>query len=230
MANNSLVKKGKCLNIGECQNANNKKILEIDTLEPFVCPDCKTELVPVASGGKGFNLGVIAGVLLLVLAIGGGAYWFFTKADVPEITKETGVEGTPESSVPQSLPDENREEMIVESTETGESVEKTPEGNPYVEINRPTEGENPVLNGKGTISYNYGKYTGDIQNGKAHGNGQLQYFKRTRISENDDKERYAEEGDYVIGLFRNDKVVQIEWFGKDKKLKEVIQIGSSGLD
>jgi hypothetical protein len=83
--------------------------------------------------------------------------------------------------------------------------------------------------GSGTISTPSGKYTGDIKDGKANGNGVFQFFINCRISRHDDNERVAESGDYIVGQFENNEVIQVKWLDKDKNQKGVIIIGSLGI-
>ena len=45
MAKNSLNKKGRCMNIGNCNKANTKEVIEVGLGEDFVCPECGGQLV-----------------------------------------------------------------------------------------------------------------------------------------------------------------------------------------
>ena len=75
----SNVRKGKCLNIGECANANSKKIVEVDVADEFVCPLCKTELVLVKPG-EPIPKSVIMAIIAVVV-IGGGIGAYFALSD-----------------------------------------------------------------------------------------------------------------------------------------------------
>jgi hypothetical protein len=84
-------------------------------------------------------------------------------------------------------------------------------------------------NGTGTISTPYGNYQGDLKDGKANGNGTFQFFKTCRISRRDDRQREGASGDYLIGQFENNEVLQAKWYDKEKNQKGTIMIGSSGI-
>lgn len=47
---------GKCTNIGNCSNADSKKIIEILDGQEFECPECQNELFPTQSEKKGGGL------------------------------------------------------------------------------------------------------------------------------------------------------------------------------
>ncbi|HMW17682.1 MAG TPA: hypothetical protein PKN13_10010 [Accumulibacter sp.] len=68
-----MAKNGICVNIGNCDNANQKKMLEIGTGQDFVCPQCGKSLI-VYSPPKGKSVAMLAVVgliaLLVVLVIG----------------------------------------------------------------------------------------------------------------------------------------------------------------
>jgi hypothetical protein len=80
--------------------------------------------------------------------------------------------------------------------------------------------------GTGTIRTSFGNYEGDLKDGKANGNGVFQVFKPCRISARDKSERMAESGDYLIGQFENNQILQVKWLDKAKKQKDVIIAGS----
>ncbi|MDR1130287.1 MAG: Ig-like domain-containing protein [Prevotellaceae bacterium] len=84
-------------------------------------------------------------------------------------------------------------------------------------------------NGTGTISTPYGNYQGDLKDSKANGNGTFQFFKSCRISRRDDRQREGASGDYLIGQFENNEVLQAKWYDREKNQKGTIMIGSSGI-
>lgn len=83
--------------------------------------------------------------------------------------------------------------------------------------------------GVGSISTPFGKYKGDLKDGKAEGNGTFQFFKACRISGRDGQQRMAEAGDYITGQFAGNEIVQVKWFAKDGTQKGVIMIGKTGV-
>lgn len=68
-----MAKNGICVNIGNCDNANQKKVLEIGTGQDFVCPQCGKSLI-IYSPPKGKSAAMMAVIglvaLLIVLVIG----------------------------------------------------------------------------------------------------------------------------------------------------------------
>jgi hypothetical protein len=80
-------------------------------------------------------------------------------------------------------------------------------------------------NGTGVIRTSFGKYEGDLKDGKANGNGVFQVFKACRISARDQSTRRAESGDYLIGQFENNQILQVKWLDRDKNQKDVIIVG-----
>ncbi|MGM9759968.1 MAG: Ig domain-containing protein [Parabacteroides sp.] len=83
--------------------------------------------------------------------------------------------------------------------------------------------------GVGSISTPFGKYKGDLKDGKAEGNGTFQFFKACRISGRDGQQRMAEAGDYITGQFAGNEIVNVKWFAKDGTQKGVIMIGKTGV-
>lgn len=81
-----------------------------------------------------------------------------------------------------------------------------------------------------TLSFSYGKYTGDIKNGKANGFGKLVFTKSYQISEYDKtQKRMAEPGDYVEGQFENNNFYSGKWFDKNGSQKGAIILQKLGL-
>lgn len=80
----ALIKKYKCMNIGNCKDANKTEI-EIPVGEKLECPTChKDMLVEVKQTGKGLIIGIAAAVLVL-----GGVGVYFGVFHGKESSKET---------------------------------------------------------------------------------------------------------------------------------------------
>lgn len=98
---------GKCTNLGNCTNADNKKIVEILDGQDFECQECKSELYPVTApsgSGGGFSIKKILMIALPILAI---ALFFLVKPLFGNNEKETSPilsSNTPQDSI--SLNDE----------------------------------------------------------------------------------------------------------------------------
>lgn len=138
---------------------------------------------------------IMAGIVLI-----GGVIWFLiVKPPVPPVPQvEEIIDELKESSV------------IEEPKETVEVVILEPE---------------VIAIGSGTINLPYGKYEGEIKNGKPHGQGTLTYNKREQVSKKDIKERYAEKGQYLTGSFENGEVIIGRLFDEQGTLLEVMNIG-----
>lgn len=81
-----------------------------------------------------------------------------------------------------------------------------------------------------SLTFSYGKYTGQIKNGKANGSGRLVFTKTHRISEYDKtQQRMAEPGDYVDGQFENNNFYSGKWFDKNGNQKGAIILQKLGL-
>lgn len=214
--------KGVCKNIDDCTKAENREVQELEKSAPFVCEECGKPLVPLKNdngGTKDFPLWMIIALAIVILGIAGGSIYYFafmrnTEKVLVEVTEE--IETEPIVVEP--------EEPIIDEPET--IVEPLPGDQPHVIIE---EGDQTAGSGRGTISFNYGKYTGDIKNFKANGTGVLQFYKPRRISMLDKQERMADTKDYVEGVFVDNELTQGKWYGADKNQKGAVLTGQVGV-
>lgn len=211
--------KGICKNIENCDKAENKEIQDIEKSAAFVCEECGKPLVPAFptggdGGGGGSRLWLWVVIAVVVLAGGGAGYYFYSSGDTEPITvlteDETVTTEEPVSEPPTAEPE------AVDATVTLQSC-----------LNEGTLIDNN--NGTGSISTPYGKYEGDLKNGKANGNGTFQFFKTCRISKRDNQERSGETGDYLVGQFADNEVISAKWLDKEKEQKGTVIIGQSGV-
>lgn len=210
--------KGICKNIENCDKAENKEIQDIEKSAAFVCEECGKPLVPAfptgGGGGGGSRLWLWVVIAVVVLAGGGAGYYFYSSGDTEPITvlteEETVTTEEPVSEPPTAEPE------AVDATVTLQSC-----------LNEGTLIDNN--NGTGSISTPYGKYEGDLKNGKANGNGTFQFFKTCRISKRDNQERSGETGDYLVGQFADNEVISAKWLDKEKEQKGTVIIGQSGV-
>jgi NitT/TauT family transport system substrate-binding protein len=76
------MRKGKCKNFGECDNADKRVVLEVLEGTDFTCPICKRTLEKIETGSKGVGrkplIGAVAGVAVLA-----AAYLFMRKPPPP---------------------------------------------------------------------------------------------------------------------------------------------------
>lgn len=76
---------------------------------------------------------------------------------------------------------------------------------------------------KGNLGY--GTFTGPIKNGQPNGSGTLRYTSSHLIDSRDPKGRVALPGDYVIGEWKNGKLIQGRWYNSVNNSKGAIIIG-----
>ena len=215
--------KGVCKNIGdECSKALNREVQDVEKSAPFVCEECEKPLMAVNGGGGG-TPGTGGGpmkiiILVVILAVlGGGGYYAYTMFSGDEQKESPEVVLTPID-----------EPAVIPTPEPETSGEETPsdEAAPYVVID---EGDAATGTGKGTVSYHYGKYTGEIKNNKANGQGSLKFYKAYRLSQFDKQERMAENGDVISGTFKDDNLTNGKWFDKDNTQKGAVLTGELGI-
>ena len=341
MATNLTVKKGQCINVGICNNANAKIEIEVQLGENFVCPICHSNLVEIKEKPFPWAIIIIAASVIGLAGIGFGLWKLgvfefkpsleaiqmapstltlgeigdsqeITASSVPENTKMTLVWESSDPAVAtvengkvtatgegetvvqatsgkitasvtvivtlpvklkelqllpaectltvgesgdmfvKTVPDDYNIENLtwkssntsvatvtdgnIEAKEEGESIIEVKDvggqsATALVKVVKKTEKANDDGKKKTLteLKFPYGTYTGDIKNGKANGVGVLVYTKAQRISEHDPKNRVAEPGDRVSGIFENNNVTTAKWYDKNGKLKESIIIGSTGL-
>lgn len=85
----------------------------------------------------------------------------------------------------------------------------------------------PVHDGpvSGPKKLGYGTFTGPIKNGQPNGSGTLRYTSSHLIDSRDPKGRVALPGDYVIGEWKNGKLIQGRWYNSVNNSKGAIIIG-----
>ena len=76
---------------------------------------------------------------------------------------------------------------------------------------------------KGNLGY--GTFTGPMKNGQPNGSGTLRYTSSHLIDSRDPKGRVALPGDYVIGEWKNGKLIQGRWYNSVNNSKGAIIIG-----
>ena len=170
---------GICLN-DSCSKCKSKEKQQIAARKEFVCEECGKplrECPPPAPGFfKKYGKIVIAGVVVALAIVGVVLFAGDKKAGDVATNPPTGDSDT----------------TIVTPDTT---VTVKPEGG---------KTEPPVLNGRGTVNLGYGKYTGDLKNGKPHGWGKITYTKSTKIVNS--KDFVANPGDTFEGEFRDGKI------------------------
>lgn len=75
----SMGKRGLCMNLGNCENANQHKVLDIGIGEDFICPECNKSLI-VHNPRTGPSKAVLAvGGGVLVVALAGVGWWLYAR-------------------------------------------------------------------------------------------------------------------------------------------------------
>lgn len=217
-------KTGICLNIGgNCSKARNKEIQTADVTH-FVCEECGKDLmekvIKVIPWYKKPALMIPAAVLL----IGGGAAgaYFVSSGETASSGINTNTP-TDEVVVEQTAPDSSDPETTTGQTEEPETAQEI-----QANTTKESSGETATLStpSNGT-DLGYAVWTGNVDaNGLPNDTGGRMYFKeRHRISPNDDRERYAEAGESIVGEYKNGKLIQGKWYKKDKNV-EFITLGN----
>lgn len=75
------------------------------------------------------------------------------------------------------------------------------------------------------VDTNADTFTGTIKNGYPDGYGVYTFKQRRRIDMHDEKQRFAEKGDYIEGTWTNGHLNFGEWYGANGVKKEFIELG-----
>ena len=205
------IKRGQCINFGNCSKANSKEILEVKVGEDFICPECGGSLVEVKDTPFPWWIMAVAAALLL---LGGGGYYGFKAGWFDSLVNKT------DQATTQGI---EKSDLETETTTSGISLAEFSMSEALAKGHSIDDGD-----GKGSISTNNGKYEGELKDGKASGNGTFRFFKSCLISAKDPQKRMAQTGDYVSGQFYNNQLVQGKWFDKDGNPKGTLIIGQTG--
>lgn len=192
-----------------CPKCESKDVQSVRMGQDFVCEECKESLRQVPAPKPKTSGKKIAIITAVVLLLGGGTAAYFALSSGES---KTTVTGDPKGG---------------KDTTTVVDPPKTPvEGEPHVVIE---SGDANTGTGRGTISFSYGKYTGEIKNFKANGMGALQFFKQRRLSMLDKQERMAEPKDVADGEFVDNEFARGKWFDGDKNQKGSLITGKVGV-
>lgn len=194
---------------GICRNEDCIKLNEIQEVEKseFVCPECGGPLIPFGGGGDGGNGAwwkihgkkVIGGAIVALL-VGGAAFALLGGGDEkvptePEVVKIDSVAQEKPDTVP-----------AVTEKSAPKPVVKT-------EPKKTQSGPKPGERYKGTLNLSYGKYVGDIVDGKPDGAGVLTYTQTQKVVST--KDVVAEPGERIEGVFEHGKASFVTLYKKD---------------
>lgn len=195
---------GICLN-DSCSKCKTKEVQEIPARKDFVCAECGKPLRECPPPPPPVNLKKIIGGVVVALLIGGGAAFALLgggeekTASKPEVVVLDNV-------APQK-PEVPAEETKEEEKPATPAVKDTPKKV------APKPAHMPGERYKGTLDLGYGKYAGDIVDGKPDGAGVLTYTKQQRVVPT--KDVVAEPGERIEGVFENGKPTFVTLYKKD---------------
>lgn len=195
---------GICLN-DSCSKCKTKEVQEIPARKDFVCAECGKPLRECPPPPPPVNLKKIIGGVVVALLIGGGAA-FALLGGVEEKTASEPEVVVLDSAAPQK-PEVPAEETKEEEKPATPAVKDTPKKV------APKPAHMPGERYKGTLDLGYGKYAGDIVDGKPDGAGVLTYTKQQKVVST--KDVVAEPGERIEGVFENGKPTFVTLYKKD---------------
>jgi len=138
-----------------------------------------------------------------------------------QANRPASIQITVESEDGQTNETQSEEDDFVQ-----QEVEPKPqviETTPTTPVSTPTNKTSEEITIKG------GNYTGDLLNGKPHGNGTIHYTSSVIVDDRDPQKVQAQVGDYFTGEFFNGRIVRGKLFDKNKELKTSIVLGRAAL-
>lgn len=195
---------GICLN-DSCSKCKTKEVQEIPARKDFICAECGKPLRECPPPPPPVNLKKIIGGVVVALLIGGGAAFALLGGGDEKTAPEPEVVVI--DTVPTQKPEVPAEEPKKEKKAAAPAVKDTPKKV------APKPAHMPGERYKGTLDLGYGKYAGDIVDGKPDGAGVLTYTKQQKVVST--KDVVAEPGERIEGVFENGKASFVTLYKKD---------------
>lgn len=195
---------GICLN-DSCSKCKTKEVQEIPARKDFVCAECGKSLRECPPPPPPVNLKKIIGGVVVALLIGGGAAFALLGGGEEKTASEPEVVVL--DNVAPQKPEVPAEETKEEEKPATPAVKDTPKKV------APKPAHMPGERYKGTLDLGYGKYAGDIVDGKPDGAGVLTYTKQQKVVST--KDVVAEPGERIEGVFENGKASFVTLYKKD---------------
>lgn len=195
---------GICLN-DSCSKCKTKEVQEIPARKDFVCAECGKPLRECPPPPPPVNLKKIIGGVVVALLIGGGAAFALLGGGEEKTASEPEVVVL--DNVAPQKPEVPAEETKEEEKPATPAVKDTPKKV------APKPAHMPGERYKGTLDLGYGKYAGDIVDGKPDGAGVLTYTKQQKVVST--KDVVAEPGERIEGVFENGKPTFVTLYKKD---------------
>lgn len=211
---------GICLS-DNCSKAKAKEIQEISGRKDFVCAECGKplkECPPPKTWWQKHGKKVIAAAVVVVAAGGitGIALSGGDDGKAPEAV-ETPAPAPAADSTKVAVPADTATADTATAAKTAETEKAEPEkAEPEkvkAEQKQPVSKQPAVKNGRGTVNLGYGKYTGDLKDGKPHGYGTITYTDNHKIVSS--KDYVALPGDRFEGEFRDGRISGIGYWYHD---------------
>jgi hypothetical protein len=195
---------GICLN-DSCSKCKTKEVQEIPARKDFVCAECGKPLRECPPPPPPVNLKKIIGGVVVALLIGGGAAFALLGGGEEKTAPEPEVVVI--DTVPAQKPEVPAEEVQEKKEPAAPAVKEAPKKVAKKPAHMPGERY------KGTLDLGYGKYAGDIVDGKPDGAGVLTYTKQQKVVPT--KDVVAEPGERIEGVFENGKPTFVTLYKKD---------------
>lgn len=195
---------GICLN-DSCSKCKTKEVQEIPARKDFVCAECGKPLRECPPPPPPVNLKKIIGGVVVALLIGGGAAFALLGGGEEKTASKPEVVVL--DSVAPQKPEVPAEETKEEEKPAAPAVKEAPKKVAKKPAHMPGERY------KGTLDLGYGKYAGDIVDGKPDGAGVLTYTKQQKVVST--KDVVAEPGERIEGVFENGKPTFVTLYKKD---------------
>lgn len=195
---------GICLN-DSCSKCKTKEVQEIPARKDFICAECGKPLRECPPPPPPVNLKKIIGGVVVALLIGGGAAFALLGGGDEKTAPEPEVVVI--DTVPAQKPEVPAEEPKEEKKPAAPTVKEAPKKV------APKPAHMPGERYKGTLDLGYGKYAGDIVDGKPDGAGVLTYTKQQKVVST--KDVVAEPGERIEGVFENGKASFVTLYKKD---------------
>lgn len=210
---------------GVCNNAacpmcKSKKIQRIPIQNNLVCYACGRVLRECPPPKQSNTTAIIVGILLLSITICGVVgFCLWGGIFNHQSTTERNDSVTTDSVAPAVV------ETPRPATETRTRPVTSRQDRTTETIEQETAVPTPKAESTGTVTLDYGEFTGTIKDGQPNGQGRMKFISPHAIDNRDPKARVAESGDYIIGEWKDGKLIQGRWYDKDGNVKGSVIIG-----
>ncbi len=200
-------KQYRCLNVGNCDKANNKEKFSIPEGEDLKCPECGQNMLQEVKGG--LPAWVFALVAVAVIAIAAIVFWpkggeSATPTDPQETEQVEDGEDEAYDETEEPEDDGSDENEAVADTVIVEKVDTVVIDNSRVDT-VVVEKEKTVVVNSGLTNYNlgWGLYTGEGKSGKPHGVGDVKVTKSYSID--------LKSGGKTIDVNNGDRIIKAKF-------------------